>query len=137
MKQHITDEQLLEIGYNKCVRTVIAKNKQDRFIKEYDLSGNKSQWEEHISEQFTISRMIEILIDYEPRIDVLSKDEFKVVLWKDTLISSDYTEYIERELCDALWEAVKYTMKADLIRRFICSISKTSKQKKRRNGTKH
>jgi hypothetical protein len=85
LKQHITVEQakemfksLLDIGY-----------------KEF-------------TEGMTIGRMIEILGDEIAEISPTWNDDNKIIRWAVDVCNANYGGWFSsKELCDALWEAVK------------------------------
>lgn len=88
MKQHITNEQFYDLSEEK--RDVLEKWLIDRGYK---------------NEKLTIGLMIEFLESDFFELGRFSADEFQVTMMDMT------KQYVKRELCDALWEAVKELLK--------------------------
>lgn len=126
MKQHITPEQLVELGdkgrknlkkwwkpqagdlvvrfYSETVPPSIS-----RFIEVYDIEGDRD-----ISDYFpllSIGQMIELLGTKIDRI-VRVREEWRIIT---PIEGGSNNEYYSSELCDALWIGVKEVLKKDIL----------------------
>ena len=90
MKQHIMVEQLREVKPTKLLK-----------ILKYGLAGD-DRWAESIN----IGKMIEVLSNYK-QIEIIQGKVGWIMFMDNSLkISGD-------ELCDALWEAIKYVIEEE------------------------
>jgi len=96
MKQHINPSQALELT---------SKQFYSMFS---EVVERKDYWHYHHI-KITIGKMIEILVDSKECIDIFNGNENGLLgeycVWVGTL-----GETRKPELCDALWEAVKYVL---------------------------
>lgn len=106
MKQHITVEQFYEI------EPILNPDLEEPNIfwryklEEYDICVDNCG-DEFIAEQFTIGKMFEILKEYEADINIYRSSN-QITLWNATLC---LFENQKEQLCDTLWEAIKYMLK--------------------------
>ena len=116
MKQHITVEQLKEIPkekYKLLFEKVGKKYYESNNIE--IINGDMLS----IAHKLTIGKMIEIIYNALPETDYI-EDSIDIELDRATQMMfvehrkysnlSEYTEFKSKELCDALWEAVKETL---------------------------
>lgn len=90
MKQHITPKQAAEIS-------------EYQFASMFDCNFvRRKDWTDYHHKKVTIGKMIDFLVDRKWDICIEMND--KNFLVKNNI---DEKEYLEKELCDALWEAVK------------------------------
>jgi hypothetical protein len=119
MKKRITVEQLKElteeqgnklrvlwnpqVGDSMCLRSGVVL-----IIKEgTDLLRNKSIYQ-HRLPLLSIRQMIEILGDEIAEMSPTWNDDNKIIRWAVDVCNANYGGWFSsKELCDALWEAVK------------------------------
>jgi hypothetical protein len=121
MKQNITKEQLLDL------RPLLDKDKENEFwrysLEKYDICVDNTS-DEDISEQFTIGKLLEILANFNFQyfdIRYLSNDPNKNLAKSRKVSLSVYEiagnpifkEFFNEEMCDALWDAFKYSLTLD------------------------
>lgn len=122
MKKHITIEQLQEIDFKKAAKTIF----DDEVSRQYYILGIGSKGEVGFSDltsiatTYNIGKMIEILenkypsykIGYGTRIKTREKQHRVTTVEKDECHES-HKSYEAKELCDALWKAVKYVLREE------------------------
>ncbi len=133
MKQHITVEQLNE--YNKdCwtgqqIKKVFETKSLDEYLHQREsewLMSNRmvnwdrwdqiaGDWEEKTSKVITIGKLIEVLHNSNNKcyisIDYILRSEWAGE--SDWHVNTYDKIFIKEELCDALWEAVKYVLEEE------------------------
>ena len=105
MKQYITSDELVNgIDFYKW------ESLADKGLLKDRCYFDETTWEE-IAKEFTIGKMIEIINDSGECLDMFNGNENgrlgKWCVWVGTL-----GEVRDTELCDALWEAVKYILQS-------------------------
>ena len=102
MKQHITLEELREVDSSliaeKLVKTGFVKVEDNEWIKS-----------DKAAKQLNIGKMIEILRSKSHSIMIETDSDLGVEWWN--VVDYDTGKFLQsKELCDALWEAVKYVL---------------------------
>jgi hypothetical protein len=121
MKQHITIEQLKELNIIQLNDLVITLKMKKYWYKAKmrTLQYNKVILQE-IANTCTIGKMIEILIENIPKtnciedsIDIECDRVTKTFLVEYRTSNFTFADFENKELCDALWEAVKSILKKE------------------------
>jgi len=113
MKQHITVEQLKELEVGVIIETFFKNNpNKNNLIKNYQNTKEKSDiWYDWVSREITIGKMIEILKSKGVNWFEVGYPEIKETREKKVFIKITKDLYFWGDnLCDALWEAVKYVL---------------------------
>ena len=106
MKQHITVEQIKELSNEDY-------NKLNKYRKEHLFIHHGERVEDALARYFNIGKMIEILhkkdgtrFDFLEYMSGIEEFEVKIAVFiEDKGWAGKY--FSDKELCDALWEAVK------------------------------
>ena len=113
MKQHITTKQLMEV-HQDIMMEAINSDKFNELLEQVSQSnvGMRNLYLQALAKEVTIGKMIEILHDSGECIDMFNGNENGrfdgYCVWIGTL-----GETRKEELCDALWEAVKYVLEIE------------------------
>lgn len=123
MKQHITIEQIPggETKLNEQLTSWIFANDEEYYFKLSEISSrarveSEVEFDIEFSKYFTIGKMIEILDDIWTKDEVFISrlDNFEWNISFDLEVEYGYNcEFKGNELCNVLWQAIKYTLEGN------------------------